>query len=250
MLPQPKFHQVTQKTPTPYDLIRMQLGTHDLLEKLAGLELLDGVLIEDQALDYTRPNLIAHKLDRVYRGFLVVRRQVPPSSFRATLSAAQSINSATPTVVGFDTVDFDSGADFDTTNNKFTAPVNGTYWISTNLSMLDAVADGKFWNPSLRKNGSTNLANQTELMGSTDTPAGQVDKHIRLVKGDYVQVLLGHNHGAARQIDSTATETWFEGGLIDSGISEDKDQLDAGIDRKLFLPLRCSFDQLISLWVF
>lgn len=209
--------------------------------------ILNGSFVRNINLDYTTTNVIAHGLGRAYKGFLVVSRKAPPCHFHVNLVSSQSLDPGTSKIL-WDSEVRDYGNDF--ASNVFTVPVNGLYDFQASCYLVSALADTQRFLMVIRQN-STDLAEQDFSAASSFFPTVQVSAINRpLAAGDTVSVWANHNNGGARSVSNDAQYTWFTGRLVDIGIIEDKDWLDAGGNTTTSIALRCSFDQTISIWVF
>jgi len=117
-------------------------------------------------------------------------------AFRVGMSADQSVSDGATTKVNFDTVDFNLGFTYDTTNKRFTVPSGGAgyYFFTTHVFMLTDVASIIACFLELYKNGtaSTVAENQTNFSNNyimkSSNPISSV---IQLAEGDYIEV-FGH----------------------------------------------------------
>jgi hypothetical protein len=98
--------------------------------------------------------------------------------FRSYMSGNQSISSATATKVSLDTTTFDSGGDFDTTNNRFVVPSGGagkyffysqirTSIVPESLTFVyfyvDGVGDGGYLRFTQTNQGSNQISTVLDL---------------------------------------------------------------------------------------
>jgi len=98
--------------------------------------------------------------------------------FRSYLSGNQSITSATATKVSLDSTTFDSGGDFDTSNNRFVVPSGGAgkYFFYTQIRTsvtaasltflyfyVDGVADGGYLRFTQTNQGSNQISSVLDL---------------------------------------------------------------------------------------
>jgi hypothetical protein len=70
------------------DLTRLQDTVSKSLRRLLGVELLDGVLVQNVSLSVSAPTLVAHGLDRAIVGWMVVDITAPAKVYRVQGSAA------------------------------------------------------------------------------------------------------------------------------------------------------------------
>lgn len=75
-----------------------------------------------------------------------------PYKFRAYRNAAQNTGAAGFSTIVFDTENFDTNGNFNTTNGQYTAPVNGFYQFNYTVSAV--IAASEVWEIALFINGS------------------------------------------------------------------------------------------------
>lgn len=97
-------------------------------------------------------------------------------NFFVSLSASQSVTTATITKVSFDTVAKDSGSYWDTTNKRYTPLVAGTYFFfvggGANAAPFTAGTSSEFW---LSKNGTAGSGGTIVFKAEAYTPAVTAD---------------------------------------------------------------------------
>lgn len=140
-------------------------------------------------------------------------------AFRATASGSTTIAaSSTPTKLAYNTVITDSHGAFDTTNNRFTAPVAGWYRFSASMR-YDSLA----WTQASRldmrlyKNGSNLSYLDSYLISYTGTyypGAITGSTQIYLNAGDYVEVFLINPEAGTRATLTDSSINWFTGERI------------------------------------
>jgi hypothetical protein len=126
-------------------------------------------------------------------------------AFSATMSANQSVTSSTYTKVVFNTEDFDTNSNYDTTTYRFTPTVAGYYQITGSVypnTTITAINSAIYKNGSNFKafSGTTSSASVSALIyfnGSTD----------------YVE-LYGYLTGTSPVILNTSTVSYFSGCLV------------------------------------
>lgn len=105
---------------------------------------------------------------------------LPSLSFAATgdhaasvyLSAHQTVSASTNTVIGFDSVEFDTDSEFNTSTHQYTPTAAGYYLVTANLRCQNDTAGGQCY-LRLRKNGVLTKQTQLYAVSSNDDP--QVD---------------------------------------------------------------------------
>ena len=127
-----------------------------------------------------------------------VPKRVP--SFHAYNNAAQTLTNTTWTRVTLQATVFDTCGDFNTTNNRFVAPVNGIYSFTTALNFSTNTAASGYVYADVRKNGTTQyytfgmrldgqiISNDTQINGSVLVPL-DADDYIEM--GAYQHVASG-----------------------------------------------------------
>lgn len=134
-----------------------------------------------------------------------------PYKFSVYRNAAWSqVNS--PTKVAFDTKTFDTGSNFDLTNNRFIAPVAGFYYFGSTIAAT--ISNNIISYVALYKNGSLNkvLSRALQSSGGNADVALSGGSIIQLSASDYVEVYYqGTNaNGAITGSD----RTFFYGFLV------------------------------------
>lgn len=129
---------------------------------------------------------------------IFVPKRVP--SFYAYNSSAQTLTDVTWTRVTLPNTLFDTCGDFNTTNNRFVAPVNGIYSFTTVLNFSTNTASSGYVYADVRKNGTTQyytfgmrldgqiISNDTQINGSVLLPL-DADDYIEM--GAYQDVASG-----------------------------------------------------------
>jgi len=115
---------------------------------------------------------------------------------RAYLSANQAVETVTPTKITLDAVTHNVGNNFNTTLNRFIAPIPGYYLLSGIILWATVVAD-KVYRASIYVNGAE--VSQSLFQASiADSISPQITTIIHLDKDDYVELYGYHNAGANR----------------------------------------------------
>lgn len=136
-------------------------------------------------------------------------------AFRAYMSSAQSIPSATLTKCVFDGESYDYGSAFDKdTNYRFTSTVNGLYFITAQVQI--ASGSGNHSTIRIYKNGVQ------YSLGTKGSPSISVDEGsivtdmIPLDVDDYVEIYLLHADSSAADVNVGEDQTNFSGYLVAS----------------------------------
>lgn len=133
-----------------------------------------------------------------------------PYKFSAYRHAAWTTSNASFAAVVFDTESYDTGSNYNTSDGKFTAPINGFYYfhgyVRTTTSAGNANDIALYKNGSVAKYGVANKA-----AGAGTVALGiEVSSVLQLTAGDYVQVY----HYANGQAGSVDESVYFEGHLV------------------------------------
>jgi len=141
-------------------------------------------------------------------GTVMVSGNMP--AFSATMSAAQSITTGVYTKVQFNTEDFDTNSNYDTTNYRFTPTVAGYYQI--NLSIYATGTSLIQINLGFYKNGS--LVKGTAVFGPNVSSVGGMTSSIIYCNGstDYIEA-YGLISGTS-PIFQNGNFTFFNGSLV------------------------------------
>lgn len=199
------------------DILRVQDNVAELTNAISDKPHMDSFLLEGLEIVLGK-NDIKHKLGRKIRGWWIARDEHDSASFNAYLSADQA-SAANGAFVEFDATQHDTGSDFDTTGNSFTAPVTGLYRFEWAVE-LETPADTDGYISALTKNGSIIAYGSGGAMGAaaSNTSVGSVV--LSLEKDDVIKAITGHS-GGPHTIggSSSGTETYISGNLL-SAISE------------------------------
>jgi len=140
--------------------------------------------------------------------------------FKATLSSAQSINSATGTVISFATENLDTGGCYNTSNYRFTPDVEGYYLFVVSGLLYYGNAAGEYGDISIQKNGNKVIANRNSQSGNM-----QLSENLRAVgithmngSDDYAEGVIYHQYGTAKDLDSNEDYTYFMGFRITGSV--------------------------------
>ena len=133
------------------------------------------------------------------------------STCRVYHSIIQSILDNTATALAFDSTVFDTDGMHDTitNNSRITIQSPGYYLIGANI--VFAVSSVGFRDLRIRLNGSINIANTKVVPPSTAATQMNINTLFKLNQGDYLEVQVQQNSGAALdmlRIASTSPEFW------------------------------------------
>ena len=132
-------------------------------------------------------------------------------SFGTRLSGNQSVNSATTTLITFDTEDWDTDNAF--SSNRFTVPTNegGKYLFQAYIDMYFGNANGERIDVKLRINGSNAKEFRNVVNGDPGlTQSTGLSAILNLSAGDYVEVYVYHTYGSAQNVVA-GNFTYFQG---------------------------------------
>ena len=132
-----------------------------------------------------------------------------PYKFRATRAAAHTTGAATFTKFPWDTEQYDTNSNFDsTTNRRYVPPVNGFYSFDVSISMINPGADFII---ALYVAGTE--ASRLFHSGGTITMTGSGSDTLQLTATtDYVEVFVYCTNGASA--DVAAFQNHFSGRLM------------------------------------
>ena len=123
-------------------------------------------------------------------------------------SSSGSATLASGDVITFDTEHYDDGAVFNTTNNRFTAPVAGVYHFDVHIRFFGApIANVYMWY-ALYVSGS--LIKDTTGATSTGKWGLTLSADLKLTAGQYVDVRMGST-GSTPNYQGGTMNTWFNG---------------------------------------
>lgn len=105
---------------------------------------------------------------------------------RAFLNSAHNLTTSS-VKVPLNAESFDTGSDFDTTNNRFTAPVTGYYEVSANLRVSN-LADGNQIILELYVNGSTYLVATSVSASAANDPSVNISSLVYAEAGQYIEL--------------------------------------------------------------
>ena len=118
----------------------------------------------------------------------------------------QTISSGSSVVVSYDTVEYENGADADTSANKITVKRAGKYLISANIAMTGMMSSD-FIQLLFEKNG--NSSNRYNRVRAAATSGGQPAAHcvalLDLDADDYIKCLAYHAAGMSKSTNSSST---------------------------------------------
>jgi len=136
-----------------------------------------------------------------------------PYKFSVYRAGALTIGAGATAKVTFETESFDSGGSFDiTTNNRYVAPVNGFYWLSSTVQMA---TNANVYAIYMYKNGSVVKQGNRISTGAVATNNGfVVGDLLQLAAGDYIEVFMFNNSGSGTAITVGADNTYFSGFLV------------------------------------
>ena len=143
-------------------------------------------------------------------GVLTLAKQSRVRAYRDT--SVQSIASGVWTQISFNSKDFDTQSEFDsTTTYRFTAKTAGIY-LGTLAAVIKEAADGALLGLSVRKNGAINGVADTYVTPGAAGDAGvSMPFAVQLAANDYLQFYVYQNSGVAKDLayDAVGRLTWF-----------------------------------------
>ena len=111
---------------------------------------------------------------------------------------------------------YDAGGNYNTSNGRFTAPVNGYYYLQHQLSMHNGNAG--ILEQKVYINGSERLRNYTDVRTGSGASSGSAHGIIYMTAGDYAQAYAhwssSNLNNAVAQASSTLPISYFTGYLV------------------------------------
>lgn len=160
----------------------------------------------------------AYSYHLVPQGFPTNEASVPfynPYKFSAYYNGSTSITNQT-LKIPFNTENFDTNNNFDpTTNNRYTAPVDGFYFINTQGWFgVAGAGSNEAATVFIYKNGSAiRDSEKSNGSGTGDKlPRPSVTAFLQLTAGDYIEVYM--NAVGSRNIQGGSADTFLEGYLV------------------------------------
>ena len=144
--------------------------------------------------------------DTITLGTGVVQSNFLTPSFRATMSADQSLANETFTKIEFDTETWDTNTAYDTSNYRFTVPAGqgGKYCFIAQIA-IDNIDDTEHVDSAYYINGSRDdLSYLTVWISKATNGFGYVNNvYIRsLVATDYVEFFGAHSEGSSQNVEA------------------------------------------------
>lgn len=133
-----------------------------------------------------------------------------PSRARVYKDAAQSINTATPTILTFnqETFDNDTMHDNSTNNSRITITTAGLYSLKAQVAFAaNATGNRKIF---FVKNGSTSLASVYCAPSPTDRTVLQAMTLVQASASDYFEVQAEQGSGGALNIEGSAGDLYYQ----------------------------------------
>jgi hypothetical protein len=129
------------------------------------------------------------------------------ASCRVRKSTTQAIANDTPTILSWDTEDYDTdGMHSTVTNNsRITIITAGKYVVTANAKFATSIAAGTGARIEILLNGTTVLASQSTGAVGTSAPSVNVVDARDFASGDYIEVQVYHNSGGSEDIDNNVS---------------------------------------------
>lgn len=142
-----------------------------------------------------------------------IRSIANPYKFLAYKNAAQGSPNSSPFKVTLDAEIYDTNNNFDsTTNNRYTVPVTGYYFIYGSVDVV--VAANTAMNTYIYKNGSVLMGTQTNAGNAVLTSSGYLGQLVSLTAGDYLELYV-QVAAAAYTLQVGAAPPWtYMGGYL------------------------------------
>lgn len=129
-------------------------------------------------------------------------------AFGAYASAGTNIATGAVVKIGFQTEEFDTNNNYDTTLSRFTPTVAGYYQITALVSLQ--VASAGIFTPFLYKNGTEFKLGATQTGSGSNFPRGYVSCLV-YANGttDYFEIYAGHSYGSTIASYPSSSQTYF-----------------------------------------
>jgi len=129
--------------------------------------------------------------------------------FSATMSANQTISTATWTTVAFNSVICNPYNNYNSSSYCYVAPANGYYFFSTTVRWNTPVySSGYVWQMAFYRNGSQ-IRPVWDFGGSGYTVSGTISTICYLLSGNYVDVRVYQNYSSTAQVSSSSVFCGF-----------------------------------------
>jgi len=127
---------------------------------------------------------------------------------RAYLNSAQTTNTGVYTKVLLDTENYDLGADFDTANSRFVAPVTGYYQVNARARFTD-LADGSVALTNIYVNGSAYSEGRSYNSLANGDPGAMLSDLVPASAGQYIELYALQNSASPESITTGTLETFM-----------------------------------------
>jgi hypothetical protein len=137
-------------------------------------------------------------------------------AFSVYKSATQTLTSATPTKIQFNTEVFDTNDNFNnTTNYRFTPTVAGYYQINGSCLVNFANSNGTLAYCTIYKNGSEFKFGGTATASSINFPRANISTLV-YANGttDYFEIFAGHSVGTSINTANSQSQTFFQAAYV------------------------------------
>lgn len=178
---------------------------------------IDGVNLKDGALNTNNSVVTANITNLAVTSAKIASLSYSTSSisnpykFRVRRSTALNTGAGVYSKITFNTEDFDTNNNFDTTNNRYTAPVSGFYFFEAQAS--GGPTPGATWLIALYKNGAI-IARGTQAVGTSGTPGSSMTTLIQATATDYFEIFTFSSNAVAYETSSIDQHPRFSGYLV------------------------------------
>ena len=134
-------------------------------------------------------------------------------AFSAYASASTNIATGATVKIGFQTEEFDTNSNYDTTLSRFTPTVAGYYQITALVTL--AVASAGIFTPFIYKNGTEFKLGATQTGSGTNFIRGYVTSLV-YANGttDYFEIFAGHSYASTVPAYALASQTYFTASYV------------------------------------
>jgi len=136
---------------------------------------------------------------------------VNPYMFSAYMGSNQTTVATTWTKLNMNTEEYDVGSNYDTTNYRFTAPVNGYYTFTVGVQLQGQA--GVPFLVGFSKDGTTEYKRGQEIPNTTGNISLYGSMDCYLTAGEYIYPIY-YSQSASKTLNGTAIYSRFQGRLV------------------------------------
>jgi len=137
-------------------------------------------------------------------------------AFLAKIGTDQTLTVGSAVVIDYDTEVYDTGSDFATSTNTFTAPVTGKYLLTFGLRINSVDSSGSYYRPQIYTS-NRNYYDIFDPAGYDSTTSYQsftMSVIADMDASDIAKVYVRQQGGSASVVSNVADHSWFSGYLL------------------------------------